>query len=81
MQFFCVFLWGYLFIYLFIYLVFLVTSATEGEGGYVFTPFLSFFSVCLLVCLCTEYLKKLWMNSDEIWWAGSVCNKDKLIRF
>ena len=32
-------------------LVIIIISATEGEGGYVFTPF------CLFVCLCTGYLK------------------------
>ena len=31
-----------------------ITSATDGKGGYVFTPF------CLSICLCTGYLKKLW---------------------
>ena len=36
------------------------TSTTEGEGGYVFTPF------CLSVCLCAGYLKKLWTDLDEI---------------
>ena len=50
------------------------TSTTEGEGGYVFTPF------CLFVYLCTGYLKKLWTDPDEIWWTGSVCDKDELIR-
>ena len=38
----------------------LVTSAAEGEGGYVFTP------VCLFVCLCAGYLKKLPMDLDKI---------------
>ena len=28
-----------------------ITSVTEGEGGYVFTPFCVF--ACLFVCLCT----------------------------
>ena len=51
----------------------LITSTTEGEGG-CFHPFLS-------VCLCAGYLKTLWMNLDEIWWAGLVCDKDELIRF
>ena len=35
----------------------------------------------LSVCLCTEYLKKLWMDPDEIFWTCSVCDMDKLIRF
>ena len=33
------------------------------------------------VRLCTGYLKKLWTDPDEIWWAGWLCDKDKLIRF
>ena len=50
----------------------LVTSATEGEGGYVFTPLclLACLSVCLFICLCAGYLKKLWTDLDEIWWAS-----------
>ena len=51
------------------------TSATEGEGGYVFTPF------CLFVCLCTRYLKKLWTDPNENLWTGWVCDKDEQIRF
>ena len=55
-----------------------ITSATKGEGGYVFTPLLS-------VCLCAGYLKKLWTDPDEILWTEGydkkVCDKDKLIRF
>ena len=50
------------------------TSATEGEGGYVFTP------LCLFVCLCAGCLKNVWMDLYEIWWAGWVCDTDKLIR-
>ena len=38
-------------------------------------------SVCLFVCLCTGYLKKLWPDPDEILWTGWVCDKDELIRF
>ena len=38
-------------------------------------------SVCLSVCLCVGYLKKLWTDPDEILWTGSVCDKDELIRF
>jgi len=56
-----------------------VTSTTEGEGVDVFTPFSLF--VCLFVFLCTGYLKKLWTALDEMSWTGSVCDKDKLIRF
>ena len=48
-----------------------ITSATEGEGGY-FLPL----SVCLSVCLCAGYLKKLWTDPDEILWTGLVCDKD-----
>jgi len=61
----------------------LITSAIKGEGGYAFTPLCLFvgLSVCLSVCLCAGYLKKLWTDSDEILWTGSVCNKDELIRF
>ena len=33
------------------------TSITEGEGGYVFTT----------LCLSTGYIKRLWMDPDEIW--------------
>ena len=33
------------------------------------------------VCLWTRYLKRLWTDSDETWWKGWVCNKDKLITF
>ena len=50
-----------------------VTSTTEDEGGYVFT------TLYLFVCLCAEYLKKLWMDPDEIGWAGWVCDKSELI--
>ena len=35
-------------------------------GGHVFTH------VCLFVCLCAGYLKKLWTDLDEIWWTGWV---------
>ena len=59
--------------------VHIFTSTTEGEGGYVFTPFC--LSVCLFVCLYTEYLNKLWMDLDEILWTGLVCDNDELIRF
>ena len=38
-------------------------------------------SVCLSVCLCTGYLKKLWMDPDEILWTGSVCDEVELMRF
>ena len=57
----------------------IVTSATEGEGGYVFTPFC--LSVCLSIWLCTGYLKKLYPGLGETRWTGWVCRKDKLIRF
>ena len=53
----------------------IITSAIDGERGYVFTP------LCLSVCLCAVYLKKLWTDPDEILWTGSVCDKDELIRF
>ena len=56
-------------------LVISIITPPKVEGGYVFTP------VCLFVCLCAGYLKKLWTDSDEIWWAGLVCDKDELIRF
>ena len=52
----------------------LITPATEGEGGYVFTHF------CLSVCLCTGYRKKLRTDPDVTWWRGLVCDKDELIR-
>ena len=38
-------------------------------------------SVCLSVCLCAGYLKKLLSDLDEILWRGSVCDEDELIRF
>ena len=46
-----------------------VTSATEGEGG-CFHPF-----------VCVQDISKLWTDSDEIFWAGWVSDKDELIRF
>ena len=36
---------------------------------------------CLFVCLWTGYLKKLWTDSDKIWWTGWVCDKNESIRF
>ena len=27
------------------------------------------------------HFKKLWLDSDETWWAGCVCNIEELIRF
>ena len=35
--------------------------------------------VCLFVCLCAGYLKKLKTDPDEILWTGCVCDKDELI--
>ena len=59
----------------------LLPLAPKVEGGYIiFTP-LCVFVCLLLVCLCARYLKKLWMDSDDIWWAGWVCDKDELLRF
>ena len=52
-----------------------LSLSPKVEGGYVFTP------VCLFVCLCAGYRKKLWMDSDEILWAGWVCDYNELIRF
>ena len=47
-----------------------------------FHPSLSVCSfVRLFVYLCVGYLKKLWTDPDEIWWAGWLCDKDELIRF
>ena len=40
-----------------------------------------FSPLCLFVCLCAGYLKKLQTDPDEILWRGSVCDKGKLIRF
>ena len=51
------------------------SSATKGEGGYVFTP------LCLSICLHAGSLKNLSTDTDEIWWVGSVCDKDKEVRF
>ena len=36
--------------------------------------------VCLFVCSCTGYLKKLWTDLDEMLWMGWVCDKDEMIR-
>uniref|UniRef100_A0A8C4QSB1 Uncharacterized protein n=1 Tax=Eptatretus burgeri TaxID=7764 RepID=A0A8C4QSB1_EPTBU len=57
-----------------------ITSATKGGGR---LSFHSCLSVCLPLfgCLCAGYLKKLWTDLHEIWWAGWVCDKDELIRF
>ena len=57
----------------------IINSTTEGEGGYVFTLFLSLF-VCLSICLCAGYLKKLWTDQDEILWTGWVYDKNEPIR-
>ena len=51
-----------------------MTSATEGEGGYVFTP------LCLFVCLCAGYLKMLETDADEILWMCWVCEKEESIQ-
>ena len=56
-----------------------ITSTTEGEGGYVFSPFSLF--VCLSVCLCAGYLKKLWTDLDETWWTSWVCDEEELVQF
>ena len=53
---------------------FIITSATEGEGGYVFTPF------CLFVWI-QDISEKLGIDPDEVLWTGSVCDKDELMRF
>ena len=37
--------------------------------------------VCLSVCLCAGYLKKLWKDTDEILWTGWMCDRDKVIGF
>ena len=52
----------------------IITSATKGEGGYVFTPFLS-------VCLYAGYLKKLFTDLDEILRTGWVCDKEEMFQF
>ena len=46
----------------------IVTSATEGKGGYVF--FTPSHPVCLFVCLCTGSLKKLWTDPNVTRWTG-----------
>ena len=33
----------------------------------------------LSVCWQAGYLKKLWMDSEEIWWTGWVCDEDKSV--
>ena len=70
-QFSCVLLSLFL-IYLF---VSVLLPAPPQVKEVVFTPF------CLSVCLCTAYLKKFWMDPDEILWTGWVCDKAELIRF
>ena len=39
------------------------------------------FHPCLSVWLWAGYLKKLWLDSDEIWWTSWVCDKEELMRF
>ena len=46
----------------------LATSATEMEGGYVFT------CVYLYVCMLAELFKKLWMALDETFTNDSLTN-------
>ena len=65
---------------LLVYLVVLVLYFNDELGslppplkvarGYVFTPVCLF--VCLSVCLSVSRIskKKLWTDSDEIWWPG-----------
>ena len=56
---------------------FIFTSAYKVEGGYVFTP-----SVCgLCVFLSGGYLKKLWTDPDDIWWACWVSERTKYLNF
>ena len=33
----------------------------------------------MAILFCAGYFKKLWMDPDEIWWAGWVCDKDERI--
>ena len=56
-------------------------SSAFGEDLKVKDIMFSPVSVCLSFCLCAGYLKKLWTDSDEILWTGSLCDKDELIRF
>ena len=49
----------------------LITSATDGGRRFMFSP----------LCFCAGYLKKLWTDSDETWWAGWVCDEEELIQF
>ena len=53
------------------YISIIVTSAIDGEGGYVFTP----------LCLHAGYLKKLWTDLYETWWTSWEWDHDKMIRF
>ena len=57
----------------------LVTSVTEGEGSYVFTPFCLF--VCLFDCLFVYRISQKVVDSDETWWTCWVCDKEELIQF
>ena len=57
--------------HIFIYIYFLPPPPKVKEV--MFSP--------LSVCLCRGYLKKLWMDLDEILRTGWVCDKDELIRF
>ena len=59
---------------------FFLPPSPKVKGGYVFILSVCLF-VCMFVCLHAGYLEKLWTDSDEIWWACWVCDKDKLIRF
>ena len=51
-----------------------VLATSTNEGGW---------RLCVLkvTCLWAWYLKKLWTDSEEIWWTGWVCDKDELIWF
>ena len=51
-----------------------ITSATDGGRRLCF-------HLCLSVYPWARYLKTLWTNSDETWWAGWVCDKDELFQF
>ena len=55
-----------------------ITSASEGEGGYVFMPF------CLFICLFVsvqDISKSCGRIQMEILWTCWVCHKEELLQF
>ena len=53
----------------------LLPATIELEGYYAFSR------VCFSVYLLAGLLIKLWMDMEETYTNGSLCNKEQLIRF